>query len=110
VYNISCFLIQEGADSVKIVFTFVLLVGFASVAPGGSMLQDTEDVNAVKKAVAEMTERQLKYDANAVDKLLDDAFLYVSTDGSVISRTDFLKLTDRDKNPLDVLEVTDLDS
>jgi ketosteroid isomerase-like protein len=43
-----------------------------------------------------------------VDKLLDPQFVYVSNDGSVVSRAKFIDLTDREKNPLDLLEVTDV--
>jgi ketosteroid isomerase-like protein len=94
---------------VKTVLTIALLsclaYGFQSRVPAP---QVSEDVNEVKKALAALTEVQLKYDANAVDKLLDRAFVYVANDGSLVSRADFIKYTDRERNPLDLLEVTDV--
>jgi ketosteroid isomerase-like protein len=62
----------------------------------------------VKTALTTLINLQLQYDAGAVDKLLDPDFVYVSNDGSVVSRTEFINLTDREKNPLDILEVTDV--
>jgi hypothetical protein len=68
----------------------------------------SDDAMDVKKILAELTELQLKYDANAVDRRLDAAFIYVSNDGTLISRIDFIKYTDRERNPLEVLELTDI--
>ena len=56
-----------------------------------------------------MTKAELRYDAKAVDRLLDENFIYVGNDGSLISRIDFIRLTDRSRNPLDLLEITDVD-
>ena len=56
-----------------------------------------------------MTKAELRYDAKAVDRLLDENFIYVGNDGSLISRIDFIRLTDRGRNPLDLLEITDVD-
>ena len=69
----------------------------------------SEDITAVKKAMAELTKAELRYDAKAVDRLLDENFIYVGNDGSLISRIDFIRLTDRSRNPLDLLEITDVD-
>jgi len=56
-----------------------------------------------------VTKAELRYDAKAVDRLLDENFIYVGNDGSLISRIDFIRLTDRSRNPLDLLEITDVD-
>jgi ketosteroid isomerase-like protein len=66
------------------------------------------DVADVKATLAALIKLQLQYHAKAVDKLLDPEFFYVSNDGSVVSRTELINLTDREKNPLDTLEVTDV--
>ena len=68
-----------------------------------------QDVDEVRKALTTLIDLQLKYDANGVDRLLDGAFLYVSNDGPVMSRADFINLTDRQRNPLDLLEVSDVE-
>ena len=81
----------------------------ASASPlRGQKLHADEDANTVKQALAAFLDLQLKYDADAVGKMLDDAFLYVSPDGSMMSRAEFIKLTNRETNPLDILEVTDV--
>jgi ketosteroid isomerase-like protein len=91
----------------KIALTIALLscLAYGSHARG-PVARVGEDANEVKKALTSLIEVQLKYDANAVDKLLDAAFIYVSNEGSVVSRADFIKYTDRERNPLDLLEVT----
>ena len=67
------------------------------------------DAADVRARLATLINLQLQYKADAVGKLLDPDFVYVSNDGSVVmSRAEFIKLTDREKNPLDLLEVTDL--
>jgi ketosteroid isomerase-like protein len=66
------------------------------------------DVADVKTALTILINLQLQYDAAGVDKLLDPQFVYVSNDGSVMSRAEFIDLTDREKNPLDTLEVRDV--
>jgi ketosteroid isomerase-like protein len=71
-------------------------------------LHDDEDAKTVKQTLATFLDLQLKYDADAVAKMLDDAFLYVSPEGSLMSRAEFIKLTNRERNPLDILEVTDV--
>jgi ketosteroid isomerase-like protein len=93
----------------KILLTIVLLSCLACCSyPRGPVPQVSDDATEVKKAVTSLTEVQLKYDASAVDKLLDGAFVYVSNEGSLVSRADFIKYTDRERNPLDLLEVTDV--
>jgi ketosteroid isomerase-like protein len=93
----------------KTVMTLVLLGCLAyGCNPHGPVPQVSDDVTAVKKTLAELTELQLKYDANAVDKRLDAAFIYVSNEGALMSRADFIKYTDRERNPLDLLELTDV--
>ena len=63
----------------KTVLTFVLLCCLAhSYDPRGTVPPVSDDATDVKKALAELTELQLKYDANAVDRRLDAAFIYVS--------------------------------
>jgi len=57
----------------------------------------------------ELTAAELRYDANAVDRLLNEGFVYVGNDGSLTSRVDFLGLTNRDRNPLELLEITDIE-
>jgi ketosteroid isomerase-like protein len=59
--------------------------------------------------MTEFTDAEVRYDAKAVDKLLEENFIYVGNGGSLTSRADFVRLTDREKNPLDALEVTDVD-
>jgi ketosteroid isomerase-like protein len=68
----------------------------------------SQDVNAVEQVIAELTAAELRYDVKAVDRLLDEGFVYVGNDGSLTSRVDFLGLTDRDRNPLELLEITDI--
>ena len=80
------------------------LVSTPAEAPASAV----SDVVDVKTALATLINLQLQYDASAVDKLLDPEFVYVSNDGSVVSRAEFINLTDREKNPLDVLEITDV--
>jgi ketosteroid isomerase-like protein len=101
---------REGTEggSMKSVLSIVLLGCLASGLPARNPMLQIEDINEVKKAVADLVEVQLRYDVAAVDKLLDNAFIYVAHDGSLINRADFLKLTDRQKNPLDLLTVTDI--
>jgi ketosteroid isomerase-like protein len=74
--------------------------------PAEPSASGASDVADVKATLATLINFQLQYDAAAVDKLLDPDFVYVSNDGSVVSRAEFIKLTDREKNPLDLLEVT----
>jgi ketosteroid isomerase-like protein len=97
-------------SSMKTVLAIVLASCIASgLQPRAQVQRISADVNAVKEAVTELTDAQLKYDASAVDKLLDAAFVYVANDGSVINRIDFVGLSDRKRNPLDLLEITDID-
>ena len=76
--------------------------------PAEASASGDSDVADVKATLATLIKLQLQYDAKAVDKLLDPEFVYVSKDGSVVSRTEFINLTHREKNPLDTLEVTDV--
>jgi ketosteroid isomerase-like protein len=66
------------------------------------------EAETVKQVLATFIDLQLKYDGKAVGRMLDEAFLYVSPDGSMMNRAEFIKLTDRESNPLDILEVTDV--
>src|ERR1700693_5880652 len=75
--------LQRGL-SVRILLTLVLLGCMSSASPPGQKLHADEDANAVKQTLATFLDLQLKYDADAVGKMLDDAFLYVSPDGSVM--------------------------
>ncbi len=86
----------------------LVLLGCMALAspPSGQKLHDDEDANTVKQTLATFLDLQLKYDADAVGKMLDDAFVYVSPNGSMLSRAEFIKLTNRERNPLDILEVT----
>jgi hypothetical protein len=59
----------------------------------GQKLHDDEDANTVKQALATFLDLQLKYDADAVGKMLDDAFLYVSPEGSLMSRAEFISVS-----------------
>ena len=90
--------------------TFVLVScigsGLSQRAPAP---QVSEDVKAVKQVMAELTAAELKYDVKAVDRLLDKDFIYVGNDGSLTNRIDFIRITDRERNPLDLLEITDVD-
>jgi len=96
--------------AMKAMLTFVLVISIASALPPRTpMPRVSEDITAVKKAMAELTKAELRYDAKAVDRLLDENFIYVGNDGSLISRIDFIRLTDRGRNPLDLLEITDVD-
>ena len=96
--------------AMKAMLTFVLVISIASALPPRTpMPRVSEDIAAVKKAMAELTKAELRYEAKAVDRLLDENFIYVGNDGSLISRIDFIRLTDRSRNPLDLLEITDVD-
>jgi len=84
--------------AMKAMLTFVLVSSIASALPPRTpMPRVSEDITAVKKAMAELTKAELRY------------FIYVGNDGSLISRIDFIRLTDRGRNPLDLLEITDVD-
>ncbi len=74
-----------------------------------SALQASQQVEAVNQAIAELTQAELRYDVKSVDRLLDAAFVYIGNDGSLTNRSDFLSLTNRERNPLDMLEITDVD-
>jgi ketosteroid isomerase-like protein len=79
----------------------------SALAPGTpGLLVGVEDTSAVKDVLTEFTKAELRYDAKAVDRLLDEDFIYVENDGSLTNRNDFIRFTDRDKNPLDLLEIT----
>ena len=83
--------------------------GSALIPPRAPTPRVSEDVKAVKQVMAELTAAELRYDVKAVDRLLDEDFVYVGNDGSLTSRIDFIRLTDRERNPLDLLEITDVD-
>jgi len=89
----------------------VVLVSFitSGVQPLVAAPQVSKDISAVKQTMADLTSAELRYDAKAVDSMLDENFIYVGNDGSLTSRADFIKLTDRKRNPLDLLEITDVD-
>jgi ketosteroid isomerase-like protein len=76
--------------------------------PAEASASGASDVANVKATLVTLINFQRQYDAGSVDKLLDPQFVYVSNDGSVVSRTEFINLTDREKNPFDALEVTDV--
>jgi ketosteroid isomerase-like protein len=61
---------------------------------------------AVRLRMSEFLEAENRYDAKAVASMLDENFIYVGNDGKLTSRSEFVRLTNRDLNPLDVLEVT----
>ena len=94
----------------KAVLTFVLASCIGSVLPPPAPTpRVSEDVKAVRQVMAELTAAKLRYDFKAVDRLLDEDFIYVGNDGSLTSRLDFISLTDRERNPFDLLEITDVD-
>ena len=94
----------------KAVLTFVLVSCIGSgLPPRAPTPRVSEDVKAVQQVMAELTAAELRYDVKAVDRLLDEDFIYVGNDGSLTSRIDFIRLTDRERNPLDLLEITDVD-
>lgn len=68
-----------------------------------------QDVAAVKQAIEELTAFERNYDAKGVEKMLDDEFVYVGNDGELTTRADFLRLTDPKLNPLDIIEVTEIE-
>jgi ketosteroid isomerase-like protein len=76
--------------------------------PAEVLASAASDVADVKTALTTLINLQLQYDAAGVDRLLDPQFVYVSNDGSVMSRAEFIDFTDREKNPLDTLEVRDV--
>ena len=78
------------------------------VQPSEQTSDAQRSVDEIKTTLATLIKFQLKYDVDAVDKLLAPEFLYVSNDGLIVSRVEFINLTDREKNPLEVLEVTDV--
>jgi ketosteroid isomerase-like protein len=71
--------------------------------------RSNDETGVVKQTLASFIKLQLRYDAESVAKMLDDAFLYVSPDGSKMNRTEFIRLTSRETNPLESLEVTDVE-
>ena|GEM_PF-5536990 len=93
----------------KLLFTLAVLTCLAYASPPPRQnIQADKDTETVKQVLATFIDLQLKYDGVAVGRILDEAFLYVSPDGSMMNRAEFIKLTDREKNPLDILEVTDV--
>jgi ketosteroid isomerase-like protein len=81
----------------------------SSLPTAAAVPHASQEVKAVKQVMEELTAAELRYDVKAVNRLLDEGFVYVGNDGSFTSRVDFLGLTDRDRNPLDLLEITDID-
>src|ERR1700722_5719583 len=75
---------------------------YPALPPNGS------DEAVVRGAIAKFTRAELRYDVTAVDRALDSSFVYVGNDGSLTSRGDFLRLTDKVQNPLEALEITDI--
>ena len=71
--------------------------------------RSADEAMVVKQTLANFINLQLKYDAQSVGEMLDDAFLYVSPDGSKMSKTEFIRLTSRETNPLETLEVNDVE-
>jgi ketosteroid isomerase-like protein len=94
----------------KILLTLLLSTFVSLPLPPPTPTQSgKDDVDAVKKVLSEFTKAELAYDVKAVDQLLDEHFIYVGNDGSLTSRVDLIKLTDRERNPLDLLEITEVD-
>lgn len=93
----------------RILITLTLLSCIASASPAhGQKVHADRDANTVKQTLATFLVLQRKYDAGAVSRMLDDAFLYVAPDGSTMDRTEFVRLTNRERNPLDLLDVTNV--
>lgn len=93
----------------RTLLTFVLLG--CTVSPfsdRGQTFHTDEEANAVKQTLATFINLQLMYDADGVSKMLDDAFIYVAPDGSTMNRAEFVNLTNRERNPLDILEVSEV--
>lgn len=96
--------------SMKSMLTFVLVScigsGLSQRSPAPPV---SEDVKAVRQVMEELTAAELKYDVKTVDRLLDKNFIYIGNDGSLTSRADLIRLTDRERNPLYLIEITDVD-
>ena len=92
--------------------TLPIVILSACIAISLSSAQEhrsNDEDRSVKQTLASFIKLQLRYDAEGVAKMLDDAFLYVSPDGSKMNRTEFIRLTSRETNPLETLEVTDVE-
>jgi hypothetical protein len=93
--------------AMKPMLIFVLVSCILSGLPAHpSTPRVSEGVKTVKQVMAELTAAELRYDPKAVDRLLDEDFIYVGNDGSLTSRIDFISLTDQVRNPLNLLEIT----
>ena len=66
-----------------------------------------QDSQTIMRLMRSLVAAERRYDKVAVSRLLDDAFIYVGNDGSLTDRAEFIRLTDKLVNPLDVLDVTD---
>ncbi len=57
----------------------------------------------------EFLDAERRYDKAAVSSMLERNFVYVGNDGSLTRRADFIRLTDKVLNPIDVLDVTNIE-
>jgi ketosteroid isomerase-like protein len=86
------------------------LVAITASVPAALATSTAErDSQAIVRLMSGFVEAERGYDKAAVSRVLDDAFIYVGNDGSLTNRADFIRLTDKVVNPLDVLDVTDIE-
>lgn len=57
----------------------------------------------------DFADAERRYDKEAVSSMLDKDFIYVGNDGSLTRRVDFVRLTDEVVNPIDILDVTNIE-
>jgi ketosteroid isomerase-like protein len=68
-----------------------------------------QDNQAIARLMNVFADAERRYDKAAVSSMLDKNFVYVGNDGSLTRRADFIRLTDRVVNPIDVLDVTNIE-
>src|SRR5689334_8129502 len=68
-----------------------------------------QDNKAIVQLMNEFADAERRYDQAAVSSMLDHAFIYVGNDGSLTRRADFIRLTDKNLNPIDLLDVSDIE-
>jgi ketosteroid isomerase-like protein len=68
-----------------------------------------QDNQAIARLMSEFADAERRYDKAAVSSMLDKNFVYRGNDGSLTRRADFIRLTDRVVNPIDVFDVTNIE-
>lgn len=68
-----------------------------------------QDNQAITRLMNDFADAERRYDKEAVSSMLDKDFIYVGNDGSLTRRVDFVRLTDEVVNPIDILDVTNIE-